>query len=289
MDSLSQALLGASTFALVKNKHIGRSSFIIGAIAGTIPDLDVMVAPFFDEIEMLTIHRSYSHSILFAILGSLFFGYIAHRATQFRYKYKDWTLAFFLALFTHALLDWCTTYGTQLLCPFNDHLFSLNIIHVFEPIYTSILLIGVVLAFRKSRRFRNKDTIIKWTLSLSCIYLCWACVSKTIANEQFVKDINSRNIAYEKLLISPTPLNTFLWNGIIKTQNGYYFGSYSLFDSRKKIELFFLSSSNDLIPKIKQFKKGQIYLEYTQDFPLITMNNDTTRIYAVKFGPINYF
>ena len=39
MDSLSQALLGAATFAIVKDKYIGKKSLIIGAIAGSLPDL----------------------------------------------------------------------------------------------------------------------------------------------------------------------------------------------------------------------------------------------------------
>ena len=58
MDSLSQALLGATTFALVKDKEIGKKSLLIGAIAGTIPDLDVFLSPFFNEVAFLSVHRS---------------------------------------------------------------------------------------------------------------------------------------------------------------------------------------------------------------------------------------
>lgn len=290
MDSLSQALLGASTFAVVKDKYIGKKSLVIGSLAGTLPDLDVFLAPFFNEVAFITVHRSISHSLSFAILASFGLAFLAHKWTKQRYRYKDWALAFFLAIFTHSLLDWCTTYGTKILAPFNGHLFSLNNIHIIEPIYTSILLIGVLLLLlKKSIPPIRREKILRFTLSLSTFYLCWTFVSKGIANQKFLTQLEKQNIHYEKMMISPTPLNSFLWNGIIKTNKGYYFGSYSLFDSRENIELQFVESHNELLPQIKRFKKGRQYLEFTQDFPLITIENEVTKIYAIKFGPINYF
>ena len=65
MDSLSQIVLGAATFALVKDKEIGKRALLYGAILGTIPDLDVVLNSFFDPIQQLAIHRAFSHSIFF--------------------------------------------------------------------------------------------------------------------------------------------------------------------------------------------------------------------------------
>ncbi|CAA6801695.1 MAG: Inner membrane protein [uncultured Aureispira sp.] len=290
MDSLSQALLGAATFAIVKDKYIGKKALVIGAIVGTLPDLDVCLAPFFNEVAFISVHRSVSHSLIFAVLASAAFAFIAHRITKYNYRYKDWALAFFLAIFTHSLLDWCTTYGTKLLAPFHGHLFSLNNIHIIEPFYTSILLIGVlILLFKKSLPSFKRQKVLRFTLAFSTLYLCWTFVSKGIANNQFLAQIEAKGIQYEKMMISPTPLNSLLWNGIIKTKEGYYFGSYSLLDSRETIKLYFVESKNELIPKIKEFKKGRQYLEFTQGFPLIVMENNETSIYAIKFGPMNYF
>lgn len=289
MESLSQALLGATTFALIQDKNIGKKALVVGAIAGTIPDLDVLLAPFFNEVAFITVHRSISHSIIFAILASFGFGWIAHKITKYQYKYRDWTLAFFLAIFTHSLLDWCTTYGTKMLSPFSGHLFSLNNIHVIEPIYTSILLIGVVWLSIKTASTIKRTQVIRWTLAFSTLYLGWTFVSKGIANHQFMQAIQAQHIEYEKMIITPTPLNTLLWQGTIKTKNGYYVGTYSLLDSRKNIELQFIASHNELIPQIQQFRKGWQYLDYTQDFPLIEMEGDSVRIYAIKFGSMTYF
>ena len=50
MDSLTQIVLGASVGELVLGKKIGNKSILWGAIAGTIPDLDVLLRYFTDEI-----------------------------------------------------------------------------------------------------------------------------------------------------------------------------------------------------------------------------------------------
>lgn len=290
MDSLTQGLLGAATFALIKDKEIGKKSLLIGAAAGTIPDLDIFLSPFFNSIEFLTVHRSVSHSIVLAIFLSIGLGALFHRIYKKQQSQRGWMLAFFLAIMTHSLLDWCTTYGTKLLSPFSGHLFSTNSIHVIEPIYTIILSVGVAsLAFRKSAH-PQRQKVIKLTLVLSTIYLAWTFVSKGIANHTFVKELERQEIKYEKLIVSPTPLNSVLWHGIAKTAKGYYFATYCLFDQRSKIEFHFEASDNEILAAIENNRLIKYYLQYAQDFPLIKKDkNGDVKIYAIKYGPINYF
>lgn len=290
MDSLTQGLLGATTFAVVKDKEIGKKSLLIGAIAGTIPDLDVFLSPLFNDIEFLTVHRSVSHSIGLAILLSLVLGELFHRIYKRKQSRTSWNLAFFLAIMTHSLLDWCTTYGTKLLSPFNGHLFSTNNIHVFEPAYTLILLIGVVLLLFKNQPKEKRQKILNRTLMISTAFICWTFISKGIANKKFVAELEAQNIEYQKVIVSPTPLNSVLWHGIIKSEKGYYFGTYSLFDKRDKIEFHFEESYNDVLNEIKENRLVKYYLDYTQGFPLIKKDNEgNILIYAIKYGPINYF
>lgn len=286
MDSLTQGLLGAATFAVVKNKEIGKKSLLIGAIAGTIPDLDVFLSPLFNDIEFLTVHRSFSHSIGFAILLSLLLGEIFHRGYKRKHSRAKWNFAFFLAIFTHSLLDWCTTYGTKLISPINDHLFSLNSIHVFEPIYTGILLTGVLIHMIKKKAKKS----LRNALILSTCYLVFGIISKNHAYYHFKSQLEKENIAYNDILVSPTPLNSFLWHGIIKSDDGYHFSTYSIFDGTKEVEFKFVQSDNEIIEKIQDNRLIKFYLDYTQQFPLIQYDTSgDTKIYAIKYGPINYF
>lgn len=290
MDSLTQGLLGAATFALVKDKDIGKKSLLIGAMAGTIPDLDVLFAPFFNDIEFLSVHRSFSHSIIFAIILSFILGEIFHRIYDKKQEKKSWNLAFFLAIFTHSILDWCTTYGTKLISPFNDHLFSLNSIHVFEPIYTVILLIGIFFHFFRSNKKVYSLRAIKFALFISSFYLMVGLVSKNHAYYHFKSQLEKNKIPFDDILVSPTPMNVFLWHGIVKQKGGYQFGTYSIFDREKPIQFQFVKSENEIIPSLEGNRLVKYYLDYTHGYPLIeTEENGDVRIYAIKYGPINYY
>jgi len=64
MDSRTQAILGAAVGEAVLGERIGNKAAVLGAIGGTIPNLDVVLLPFFNDLERISIHPGYSHSIL---------------------------------------------------------------------------------------------------------------------------------------------------------------------------------------------------------------------------------
>ena len=63
MDSLSQITLGAAVGELILGKKIGNRAMVWGAVAGTIPDLDVVGNYFMTDLDGLLFHRGISHSI----------------------------------------------------------------------------------------------------------------------------------------------------------------------------------------------------------------------------------
>lgn len=91
MDSLTQAVLGAACGEAVLGRKIGNKALVWGAIAGTIPDLDVVTQVFLShEADELVYHRGLTHSILFTVLGAMLFGWMG------RYK-RPWLLTLFYA------------------------------------------------------------------------------------------------------------------------------------------------------------------------------------------------
>ena len=69
MDSLTQIVLGASMGEAVAGRKIGNRAMLWGAVAGTIPDLDVFGGLFGMSAEdSLAFHRGISHSLFFAVL-----------------------------------------------------------------------------------------------------------------------------------------------------------------------------------------------------------------------------
>ena len=59
-------VLGAACGEAVLGKKIGNKALVWGAVAGTIPDLDVMANFFMGELDSLAFHRGPMHSLLFA-------------------------------------------------------------------------------------------------------------------------------------------------------------------------------------------------------------------------------
>lgn len=85
MDSVTQIVLGAAVGEVVLGKKVGNRALLWGGIGGTIPDLDVIVGSFLSPIAELATHRGFSHSIVFAIIGGIFFGWGIQSIYQSKY------------------------------------------------------------------------------------------------------------------------------------------------------------------------------------------------------------
>ncbi len=96
MDSITQIVLGAAAGDAVLGKKIGNRAMVWGAIAGTIPDLDIVGNLWMSEIDSLAFHRGISHSFMFAIIAALILGWVVHRMYQSKYHkplgMSGWTL-----------------------------------------------------------------------------------------------------------------------------------------------------------------------------------------------------
>ncbi len=90
MDSLTQITLGAAVGELVLGRKIGNKAMLWGAVAGTIPDLDVFARLWMNEIDALAVHRGFSHSILFAATAPFVLGYVIDRYYQSGVHQKKW-------------------------------------------------------------------------------------------------------------------------------------------------------------------------------------------------------
>lgn len=91
MDSLTQIVLGAAVGEVVAGRKIGNRAMIWGAVAGTIPDLDVIAGSvFMNEINGLAFHRAITHSIFFAVVFSFLIAYYAQQLYSKGYHRQHW-------------------------------------------------------------------------------------------------------------------------------------------------------------------------------------------------------
>lgn len=69
MDSITQATIGAAVGHAVLGEKMGNRAVLVGAIAGTIPDFDMVMKLITEHaVYGLTYHRGLTHSILFALV-----------------------------------------------------------------------------------------------------------------------------------------------------------------------------------------------------------------------------
>lgn len=83
MDSLTQIVLGAAVGEAVLGKKVGNKAMLWGAIAGTIPDLDVFIKLFADPITSTELHRGISHSLFFSLLMAPILGWLVNKHQKY--------------------------------------------------------------------------------------------------------------------------------------------------------------------------------------------------------------
>lgn len=305
MDSITQITLGAAVGEVVLGKKVGNRAMLWGAIAGTVPDLDILANFQATEISALAFHRAFTHSITFAIVSPIVLGWIIHKiydhkegfldkeiwlsfgkvflalwamiilGTMFmpilprevidigwgvslgillfpilvfiRQKlrstptqkpnasWREWAILIFWAIFTHPLLDSCTTYGTQLFQPFWDYRVAFNNVSVADPVYTVPFLLCLIIASFLSRGSKARR-VFNWAgIILSSLYLVLTSVNKLHVNEVYEQSFEANQVEPKRYMTSPTIFNSILWHGVAETENGYYYGIYSLWDKEPKV------------------------------------------------------
>ncbi|MEQ3662803.1 MAG: metal-dependent hydrolase, partial [Flavobacterium sp.] len=143
MDSFTQIVLGIATAELVAGKKLQNKTFLYGAILGTIPDLDIIVGKFMNDVDGVAIHRGLSHSLLFFVFLAPVLGFLISKLERTKIDFKSASWMAFWCFVTHVLLDMFTSWGTQILWPF-DYRFALKTIFVIDPLYTIPLLVSLL-------------------------------------------------------------------------------------------------------------------------------------------------
>src|SRR5689334_8277441 len=131
MDNITHAVLGTAIGEAVAGKKLGKKAMLWGAIAGNIPDIDVFFAPFQSVPDSLLSHRALSHSILFCVAATLLLSWWMKRWKRSGSDdFNLWLLIFSTGLFSHILIDACTSYGTGWFEPFSHYRVTFNTLFI---------------------------------------------------------------------------------------------------------------------------------------------------------------
>lgn len=281
MDSLTQIILGAAVGEVVLGKKIGNKAMLYGAIAGTIPDLDIFSTYFTDTVSALEIHRGFTHSILFSVIFAPIFGWLVTRYETYK-DIKGWSWLFFWGFITHSLLDAHTSWGTEILWPLKTQ-FAFKTIFVIDPLYTVPFLVFLILAMFQQRTSKKRRLYNNIGLIVSTSYLALTFLLKWMAYTKFESALIEQHIIYKQIETRPSPLNTVLWSANIETEDAYLLGNYSFFDTQP-ITFEVHKKDHDLLGDLAKNEKIKRMITISEGWYTIVKHEDHLLYNDLRFG-----
>lgn len=288
MDSLTHIVVGACLGELIAGKQLGKKAMLIGALANTIPDFDVVAGLWNSPAEQLLAHRGITHSILFALVLSPLLAYVFYkRDTDQKISFNRWFVLIGSGMILHNFMDAFTAYGTGWLEPFNQTRISFNTIYIVDPIFSLPVLIGAILLliFKKTELLKRKRTAII-ALGLTSLYLAISIVIKLNVSRLIKNDLASKNISYESYMVTPTPMNNLLWYSIVRQKKDLYIGYYSVFDKKKYVFWELYTKNDSLLSPYKNSTEIKDLIRFSQDYYCITNEEGGLKLNDMRFGQI---
>lgn len=217
MDLLTQGLLGAGMAQSGARRDEARIAAGVGFFAGVIADADILIQSENDPLLNIEFHRHFTHSIFFVPFGALIAAVLLWPFLRKQLPFVRIYLFTFLGYCLSGVLDAFTSYGTHLLWPLSDARTALNIISVIDPVFTLILLVAVIFAFRKKTVIAARVGLL-----LAAIYLVFGWMQLQRAEGIAEALASERGHSIERLVAKPTLGNLVLWRSIYQTNGRLY-------------------------------------------------------------------
>ena len=290
MDSLTQIVLGGAIGELVAGKRMGNKALLWGAIAGTIPDLDVFFRVFYHPIEAALVHRGFSHSILFALLAGPILGWIFNRLTNNKFGLKIWIKLFFLGIITHPMLDMFTNYGTQFLWPFDVRI-TFNSVFVIDPLYTVPFMALLIWSMCLRKEGEKRRRLNRIGLIYSTSYLLLGLLIKWYVWTDSQQYLKQHHLKVSRLMITPMPFTCFYWYVLGENQDQYIVMHRSVFNSTIVESPRIINRGAMRISDLRWQGKNQNFnlKKVTNDYCLFKEQGSKLVVYDLRFGFLSKF
>jgi inner membrane protein len=292
MDTVTQALLGAAVGQACFSHRLGRRAALWGAVGGVLPDLDVLAVAVDGPFAEFKYHRGVTHSLWFGPVVGPALGWLSWRYQRWRGRSDPgplwaWMGLFVMALFTHPLIDVFTVYGTQLFAPFSVERVAWNALGIVDPIYSGILVAGLVAAYLWRHRGARARTAAFAALALSWAYMFYG----VWLNDRAASDVRAMLAAdgYRGAVVRvyPTILQPYLRRVVVRTDAEVLVGLYTpLRPKRIALEAFF-DDRGPLVEALKRTPEGAL-------FTWFALNEVTGRVtksangYVVELDDLRY-
>ena len=288
MDSLTHIVLGACIGEAALPKRLGKKALIIGAIAQSLPDIDIVGALWNSTAEDLWFHRGITHSFIFGLIAAVFLGLLSQRVFRRYHLYLPRLIIFFcLQIWLHDVLDTCNSYGTGLLEPFSHERFSFNLLFVLDPFFSlpMVLVFFFLLFFKTGYPHRKKWIFLG--LLIPCCYILYAVSNKISVEKQVSRHLPAKTRTSGAFISTPTAFNSWLWYIMIPADSGFYIGYRSVYDSKEHVTSFeYFPRRAYLLKGAKNAKQLSTLKKFADQYYTVENRHDTLVFNVLRFGRI---
>jgi inner membrane protein len=282
MDTITQGLLGAASAQCGFRQKIGRDATWAAFVAGVLPDVDIFFARVAhwlgngQHLDGLRYHRGFTHSLIAIPVLALLAAGLWWGLRRFRLR-RNWVLTrgnirfrwlyacCFVAVGTHALLDACTSYGTQLLWPFSTTRLAWDCVPIIDLIYTPLLILTLLLCYVARKLWRrnparaNRVSLVIGILGmvLSTAYLAAGRVCHDIAKYRGMEKVGDQQI--DSAEAYPMIGTIFLWRVVIQTPNDWYTLRVHLLGDKERVEMNRVAKLHPEPPVVQQARQSEVY------------------------------
>lgn len=203
-------------------------------------------------------------------------------------SYKTWLWLFGLCIGTHPLLDCFTTYGTQMLQPFDDLRIAWNTISVVDPAYTFPFLVLLLVASRLLRNNVWRRRLTWLGLGISSAYLVFTCYHLVKVRAQVTEDLAAANIQYERFVAVPTIFQNVLWSVTIDQGDTMRVGNLGFLDDPFQLspkQLTAYPQNDHLLAPAEQERALEVIRWFSDDWYVVKQGiGDTLAVFDLRFG-----
>ncbi len=288
MDSLSHIVIGAAIGETMLGKKIGRWGMQLGAIAKSIPDFDLFYTGLNDPRAYMCDHRAHTHSLIIEVLYAIPIAWLLVKLFKQKVSFKRMLVFMLACLWGHSLLDWCTTFGTQLLLPFTNENYSLNTLAIVDLLFTIPMLVMILIAVFHKRNELRRYKLAKASLIYCFVYLGFTFMNKVRAESIVQESITENNIPATAHITNPTMFNNILWYSVGSNDSTLFVGEFNLFYTQRPIKWYSYPRNQHLMQVCKSKKDIEILRWFGDPYTIAEANGDTLNVYAVKFGRTNF-
>ena len=268
MDSITQMALGGVIAEAGFRDKLGGKAVVLGCLGGMLPDLDIVTGVILaDPWVHLTVHRGITHSLFVVPFSSAVLAWIFWRWGKRAASFWWWYLLAFLVLFTHPLLDCCTSYGTQIFAPFSDERIAWNCVSIVDVFYTVPLLLTLVCCSFVKKWWPRRHTL--WigvgALFLTTAYLVYGSWNHDLALNRTLADADSKNVTILRAEVYPQFTTVWVWRTVVKTPDGFLLGRTNTLMGERVTSTFLENDRNPLIEKARGLEKIKVYRWFADD------------------------